>query len=169
MREVAEAFLMEVQRLPGSPEASVAHQAFGLTCLLQGDYPGARVHFEQALAASEPERDRHLASRFGYDPGVQAMLWLAGALWPTGHVERAANLLVKGLNLALQNRHTSTIRTALYTTCNFAIMQRKPRKLQRMLRLLSTSRVNTDFPFGWRGAPFISAGHAGAPANARVR
>ena len=128
MRELAEAFLMEVQRLPGSPEASVAHRVFGLTCFVQGDYPGARVHFEQALVAYEPERDRHLASRFGYDPGVQAMLWLAGALWPTGHVERAANLLVKGLNLALQNGHTPTIRTALYTTCNFAIMQRKPRQ-----------------------------------------
>ena len=168
MRELAEAFLMEVQRLPGSPEASVAHRVFGLTCFVQGDYP-ARVHFEQALVAYEPERDRHLASRFGYDPGVQAMLWLAGALWPTGHVERAANLLVKGLNLALQNGHTPTIRTALYTTCNFAIMQRKPRQAAAHAEALIDLAREHGLPLWLARGHFISAGHAGAPANARVR
>src|SRR5262249_37650233 len=76
-REVAEAFLSDAQRWPGSPEFSIAHRVFGWTCWFQGDYISARAHLEQALAIYDHERDRHLASRFGYDVGVVAMFNLA--------------------------------------------------------------------------------------------
>jgi class 3 adenylate cyclase/predicted ATPase len=158
MREVAEAFLTEAQRLPGRPETGVAHRVFGLTCFVQGDYPNARLHFEQALKAYVPERDQHLASRFGYDPGVQAMVWLASALWPAGDVDRAANLMETGLNLARQKGHSPTISTALYTACNFAIIRRKADEVARhaepLMRLarehgLPLWLARSKFYLGW--------------------
>ena len=53
----------------------------------------ARDHFERALALFQPGRDDDLAFRFGQDPGVAAMLYLALALWPLGEVDRAVSLV----------------------------------------------------------------------------
>jgi predicted ATPase len=69
MRAAGEAFLRDAQQWPGSLEAAVAHRIVGTTLWFQGDYAGARVQLEQAVAAYDIERDRDLASRFGYDGG----------------------------------------------------------------------------------------------------
>src|SRR5262249_9262488 len=84
--------LREAQRLSESPEIGVAHRVFGITCWFNGDYVSARVHLEQAVATYDHERDCHLASRFGYDPGVVAMFFLGFVLLPLGEVDRAARL-----------------------------------------------------------------------------
>ena len=52
----------------------------------------ARDHLERALALFQPGRDDDLAFRFGQDPGVAAMIYLALVLWPLGEVERAVSL-----------------------------------------------------------------------------
>ena len=41
----------------------------------------------------QPGRDDDLAFRFGQDPGVSAMHYLALALWPLGEVDRAVSLV----------------------------------------------------------------------------
>ena len=41
----------------------------------------------------QPGRDDDLAFRFGFDPGVGAMGYLAFALWPLGEVDRAISLI----------------------------------------------------------------------------
>jgi hypothetical protein len=73
MRAQAAAFLSDVAARPYSPEAGVAHRAAGRTCWFAGEYRG---------------RDDDLAFRFGADPGVGAMAYLAIALWPLGEVDR---------------------------------------------------------------------------------
>ena len=93
MRAHAETFLSDVEARPDSPEAGVAHRAAGLTCWFAGDYREARDHLESALILFQPGRDDDLAFRFGLDPGVAAMRWLAIALWPLGDVERAISLV----------------------------------------------------------------------------
>jgi predicted ATPase len=126
MREAAEAFLSDAKRSPGSPELGIANRIFGITCWFQGDYAGARLHLEQALAAYDNERDRVLVSRFGYDAGVVAMVYLALVLWPRGDLNRAASLLEEALSLALRSRHVPTIANAHAYTCAFAAIARKP-------------------------------------------
>jgi predicted ATPase len=93
MRDHAKAFLDDVEAAPNAPEAGVAHRAAGITHWFAGEYIEARVHLEQALALFQPGRDDDLAFRFGHDPGVGAMLYLAVALWPLGDVERAVSLV----------------------------------------------------------------------------
>ena len=46
-----------------------------------------------ALALFQPGRDDDLAFRFGLDPGVAAMVYLAIASWPLGEVDRAISLI----------------------------------------------------------------------------
>ena len=43
----------------------------------------------------QPGRDDDLAFRFGQDPGVSAMHYLALALWPLGEVDRAVSLVAE--------------------------------------------------------------------------
>ena len=93
MRARAETFLSDVEARPNSPEAGVAHRAAGITCWVAGEYREARDHLERALALFQPGRDNDLAFRFGQDPGVAAMLYLALVLWPLGDVERAGSLV----------------------------------------------------------------------------
>ena len=93
MRAHAVAFLSEVAARPDSPEAGVAHRAAGITCWFAGEYREARDHLERALALFQPGRDDDLAFRFGVDPGVAAMVYLAIASWPLGDVRRAISLV----------------------------------------------------------------------------
>ena len=93
MRAHAAAFLSDVEARPDSPEAGVAHRAAGVTCWFAGEYAQARDHLERALALFQPGRDDDLAFRFGTDPGVGAMAYLATALWPLGEVDRAISLI----------------------------------------------------------------------------
>jgi len=125
MRELAEACLHDVRRWPGSPEAGIAHRVSGITSWFQGDYPGARVHLEQALAAYDHERDHHMVAGFAWDPGVPAMFYLAVVLWTVGEVDRSVGLMEQALNLALGSGHVPTIGYARICTCIFAAIRRK--------------------------------------------
>jgi predicted ATPase len=53
----------------------------------------ARDHLQRALALFNPGRDGDLAFRFGQDPGIAAMVYLAVVSWPLGDVERAVSLV----------------------------------------------------------------------------
>jgi hypothetical protein len=92
MRAHAAAFLSDLEATPESPEAGVAHRAAGATCWFAGEYAQARDHLERALALFRPGRDDDMAFRFGQDPGVSAMGYLALVLWPPGEIDRAASL-----------------------------------------------------------------------------
>jgi predicted ATPase len=78
---------------PHSPEAGVAYRAAGITHWFAGEYREAREHLERALTLFQPGRDDDLAFRFGQDPGVAAMLFLALTLWPLGDIGRAVSLV----------------------------------------------------------------------------
>ena len=109
MRAHAEAFLNDVEARPDSPEAGVAHRAAGLTCWFAGDYREARDQLERAFILFEPGRDDDLAFRFGLDPGVAAMGWLAIALWPLGNVDRAISLIDRMQTRMANLAHVGTL------------------------------------------------------------
>jgi predicted ATPase len=128
MREAAEAFMRDAQRWPGSLEAAVAHRVVGATCWFQGDYRGARLHLEQAVASYDAERDRQSITRFGYDSGMIAHVNLGSVLWPLGDVDRATRLIEKALGLARQTGHIPTVVLARAQRCTFFAMRREPDK-----------------------------------------
>jgi predicted ATPase len=139
MRQAAEAFMHDAQYWPGSLEAAIGHRLLGISCWFQGHYVAARLHLEQAVAGYDPERDCHSSARFGYDPRVVAMFYLAFALWPLGDVERAVGLTENAVGLALQSQHVPTISIAHLYRSVLAAMRRKSREaaphMEPLLRL----------------------------------
>ena len=123
MRAHAAAFLSDVEARPDSPEAGVAHRAAGVTCWFAGEYREARDHLERALALFQPGRDDDLAFRFGWDPGVGAMAYLATALWPLGEVDRAVSLIDRMQARIADLTHVGTLANGRMHAAMFELMR----------------------------------------------
>ncbi len=123
MRAHAAAFLSDVEARPNSPEAGVAQSAAGITCWFAGEYREARDHLERALALFQPSRDDDLAFRFGPDPGVGAMAYLAFALWPLGEVDRAISLIDRMQRRIADLTHIGTLALGRMLAALFELMR----------------------------------------------
>src|SRR6202020_2741040 len=109
MRALSADFLNDVQARPDSAEAGVAHRVAGATCWFAGEYREARDHLERALAMFQPGRDDDLAFRFGPDPGVLAMHYLALTIWPMGDIGRAVSLVGRAEARIADLTHVGTL------------------------------------------------------------
>jgi class 3 adenylate cyclase/predicted ATPase len=123
MRAQAAAFLRDIEARPDSPEAGVAHRAAGMTCWFAGEYAQARDHLERALALFQPGRDDDLAFRFGPDPGVAAMAYLAFASWPLGEVDRAISLIDRMQTRIADLTHVGTLALGRMLAALFELMR----------------------------------------------
>ncbi len=138
MREPAQAFLRDVESQPGSPEAGVAHRAYGVTLWFTGNFIEARSHLEQALAIFDPVRDRDLAFRFGQDVGVSAMVYLAIVLWPLGEVDRARELAGATATRIAKLGHLATSTYGLMHNAMFEIIGRNVDRAAPLAKALSS-------------------------------
>ena len=134
----AQAFLHDVESRPGSPEAGVAHRAYGVTQWFTGNYIQARAHLEQAVAIFDPERDRDLAFRFGQDVGVSATVYLAIALWPLGEVDRAREIADATVARIAKLSHLATSTYGLMHCAMFEIVGRKVDRAAPLAKALSS-------------------------------
>jgi tetratricopeptide (TPR) repeat protein len=123
MRAHSSAFLGDVEARPDSPEAGVAHRVAGITCWVAGEYREARDHLERALALFQPGRDDDLAFRFGPDPGVLAMHYLALALWPMGDIGRAVSLVGRADARIADLTHVGTLAPGRMHAAMFDLMR----------------------------------------------
>jgi len=123
MRAHAAAFLSDIEANPDAPEASVAHRAAGITHWFAGEYADARTELEQAFALFQPKRDDDLAFRFGHDPGVGAMLYLAICIWPMGEVSRALSLVEQAKTRLASVTHVGTRAYGALHTAMFELMR----------------------------------------------
>jgi class 3 adenylate cyclase/tetratricopeptide (TPR) repeat protein len=123
MRAHSASFLGDVEARPDSPEAGVAHRAAGITCWVAGEYREARDHLERALALFQPGRDDDLAFRFGPDPGVLAMHYLALTLWPMGDIGRAVSLVGRAEARIADLTHVGTLAPGRMHAAMFDLMR----------------------------------------------
>ena len=123
MRAHSAAFLSDVEARPDSPEAGVAHRAAGITCWFAGEYREARDHLERALALFQPGRDDDLAFRFGPDPGVLAMHYLALTIWPMGDIGRAVSLVGRAEARIADLTHVGTLAPGRMHAAMFDLMR----------------------------------------------
>ena len=158
MEEVTKAFLSDVQSLPTSGEAGVAHCMFGVTQWFRGYYPTARMHLERAVKAYDRNRDSVLADVFGYDPGVIAMARLAAVLWPMGEVRQAESIIRQALTLANQIGHVPSVMVSHHVACILASMRRDAADARsHSVTILDLARehnvplriADSTFFFGW--------------------
>ncbi len=116
-------FLRDVEAIPDSPEAGVAHRTFGITCWFAGEYREARDHLERALALFQPGRDDDLAFRFATDAGVTATAYLAMVSWPLGEVDRALSFIDRTQSRISDVTHVSTLAAGSMFAAMFALMR----------------------------------------------
>ena len=134
----AHAFLHDVKSSPGSPEAGVAHRAYGVTQWFTGNYVEARAHFERAVAVFDPNRDRDLAFRFGQDVGVSATVYLAMALWPLGEVNRAREIADATAARIAKLNHLATSTYGLMHCAMFEIVARNVDRAAPLAKAVSS-------------------------------
>ena len=160
MRAHAAAFLSDIEASPESPEAGVAQRCAGATCWFAGDYREARDHFETALVLFQPGRDDDLAFRFGVDPGVAAMAYLAIASWPLGEVDRAISLIDRMQTRLAELTHVGTLASGRMAAALFELMRRdRVRAAQNALELARLAREH-ELPM-WRSVRPVSRGLGG--------
>ena len=138
MLSPAQAFLHDVKSSPGSPEAGVAHRAYGVTQWFTGNYVEARAHFEKAVAIFDPDRDRDLAFRFGQDVGVSATVYLAMALWPLGEVNRARKIADAAAARIAKLNHLATSTYGLMHCAMFEIVARNVDRAAPLAKAVSS-------------------------------
>jgi predicted ATPase len=117
MRELATAFLADVEQRPGLPEAASAHRIVGVTRWVEGHFNEAKTHLEKAVAEAVPELDGSLALRFGQAPRIAAMLNLALVLGPLDEIDRMQELLSMSWTEAQNGGHIPTIAYTHGQTC----------------------------------------------------
>ena len=165
MRAHAAAFLSDVEARPDSPEAGVAHRAAGITCWFAGEYREARDHLERALALFQPGRDDDLAFRFGLDPGVAAMAYLAIASWPLGEVDRAISLIDRMQTRIADLTHVGTLAFGRMHAALFELMRGDhARAAPNAFELARLAREH-DLPM-WRAFGVFLEGWATAASGA---
>jgi predicted ATPase len=124
MRAVADAFLRDAERRPGSLEAVMAHRAVGANFWSVGDFAAARPHYEQALAAYDPERHQASGLQMVLDPGIAGMMQFPAVLWVLGEVDRACALSEQGFRRAADSAHLPTVAYGHMYSCVLAILRR---------------------------------------------
>ena len=75
-------------------------------------------------------RDDDLAFRFGFDPGVGAMGYLAFALWPLGEVDRAISLIERMQERIAEISHAGTLAFARLHAALFELMRGDPARAE---------------------------------------
>ena len=161
MRAQAAAFLADVEVRPNSPEAGVAHRVQGITHWFAGEFVEARDHLERALALFKPGRDDDLTYRFGMDPGVPAMAYLAFVLWSFGEIDCALSLAERMRERTAGLTHANTLALGTMHATAFELMRGdRPRIRTSALELAHIAREHDlrlfrafdEFFGGWMAA-----------------
>jgi predicted ATPase len=161
MRAHAAAFLADVAGRPDSAEAGVAHRVQGATHWFAGEYVQARHHLERALALFEPGRDDDLAFRFGIDPDVPTMVYLAFVLWSFGEIDRALPFVERMRQRVSGLTYANTLALGAMHASMFELMRgdrsrarRNALELARVVREydLPMFRAFGEFLEGWANA-----------------
>ncbi|MHC4910587.1 MAG: adenylate/guanylate cyclase domain-containing protein, partial [Planctomycetota bacterium] len=88
--EVAEELLRLAQNEGSVTSRVVAHYACGFTALVVGDLSGACEHLQEGIRLYSPnDRDTAAVYRFGQDPCVGCLCYLAIAKWVLGYPDKA--------------------------------------------------------------------------------
>jgi predicted ATPase len=125
-RELGEQLYRLAQREAAPTPRLEAHDALGGTLFYLGEYPRARMHFEQGIALIDPVAQRALALRHGEAPGVRCLAFAAWTLWCLGYPAQAIRRGQEALTMAQELAHPHSLVAAqhfaafLYYRCHEA-------------------------------------------------
>jgi predicted ATPase len=117
VRERAAQFLARLPRSKGrQAPLLMAHRLMGALLLLTGAIHEGRAHCERAIALYDPVAHRPLATRFGQDARVHALLYRSWATWLFGHPDAALEDADDALADAREIGQAAILMTALALT-----------------------------------------------------
>jgi tetratricopeptide (TPR) repeat protein len=95
IRELAAQFLTLAEKQKATIPLVIGHCLMGTSLLCTGDIAESLASFDRAIAHYDPDKHRSLATRFGQDGRVAALVWRSTALWPLGHPDGAVSAATK--------------------------------------------------------------------------
>jgi predicted ATPase/class 3 adenylate cyclase len=111
-RRLAEQFLC-LAEAEASSALLVGHRLLGVTLFFLGELAEGHAQFGRALALYEPRRHRELAIRFGQNPRVSSLVYLAWSRWLLGYPDQAARAVEEAVAYARELNHANTLAYAL--------------------------------------------------------
>jgi class 3 adenylate cyclase/predicted ATPase len=117
-RELAARFLAFGRKEGSAVPLMIGHRTMGSTLEFLGDFVGAKVHYDEALALYRAAEHRRLMTRFGQDLRVTCLAFRSMLMWLLGYPEAA----LKGADCALLEARRTEHAATLMFTLNFPIM-----------------------------------------------
>jgi len=111
--DLAARFLALAQKQGATAPLMIGHRLMGLSLLFTGEIAGGMGHLDQAIALYDPAEHRPLATRFGQDVGVAALVHRSWALWLLGNPDAALRQAEDALKMAREIGQTATLMYAL--------------------------------------------------------
>ncbi|MEQ8345738.1 MAG: adenylate/guanylate cyclase domain-containing protein [Sneathiellaceae bacterium] len=105
----AEDLLRQAERTDDAGHLAVANRLIGTSSYMMGRFDTAQPYLDRAHARHDPRLHGALMHRFGQDPGVSALCYLALNLWLSGKTRRASALARQLIDDALATGHANTI------------------------------------------------------------
>jgi predicted ATPase len=117
-RELAARFLAFGRKEGSTVPLMIGHRTMGSTLQFLGDFVGAKVHYNEALALYRAAEHRRLMTRFGQDLRVTCLAFRSMLMWLLGYPEAA----LKGADCALLEARKTEHAATLMFTLNFPIL-----------------------------------------------
>jgi predicted ATPase/DNA-binding SARP family transcriptional activator len=128
-----------------------AYSQLGLNCLFLGELVESRTYLEQALALQTPQQRRRSAFRFGMDPYVASLGFLAAGLWLLGFPDQALQRSNEAVALTKQLAHPFSLAFALVWQANLYHFRRQDERARAPAEELISVVQEYGFPV-WSAA-----------------
>jgi predicted ATPase len=113
-RELSEQRLTLVQDYQDPTFRVGAHVDLGVCLFFMGELTSTQAHLAQAIALSASQHDPSLDFRYGADPMVLCLGYMAQTLWMLGYPDQALTRMHEMLTYAQESSHPFSLARALY-------------------------------------------------------
>jgi predicted ATPase len=94
----------------------IADRLLGTSLLFSGDIARAKIHYDRAIGAYRPSEHRYLATKFGQDNCVAALVYRALTSWILGYPKSALEDVDRAVGYARELDNATTLMYALVHT-----------------------------------------------------
>jgi class 3 adenylate cyclase/predicted ATPase len=122
MCELAARFMSLAEKQGATVPLMIGHRMVGLSLLSTGEIAQSRGHLDHSITLYDPPAHRPMATRFGHDNRVAALIYRSWALWMLGYPETALADAERALKHARELGQAATLMLALcFTSLTFSL------------------------------------------------
>jgi predicted ATPase len=145
-RELGEQLMRLAQRVQDPTLLLEAHRILAALLFWLGELALVQEHTAQALALYDPAQHRSLAVRYGQDPGVMCLTYVAWVRWLLGYPDQAREKSRQALTLAQELGHPNSLGIALTLAATLTQFQRAGSMVQNQAEATITLSTEHGFP-----------------------